>query len=174
MAITLFLPLHLQLIFLFLVSSASSSNFTSIDCGASGSYKDKSGIEWETDKAYIVNGDSHVVENPDSVPEPLKTLRAFSSRKKNCYPIPVPTWRWTRSRAGVLLLRQLRQEEMAAILRAPVRCHQLDHGGDVPRQVGAARSHLRRVRGGDDEEGFRKFCSSALPRQQLDATVSMN
>ncbi|WOL16257.1 leucine-rich repeat receptor-like serine/threonine-protein kinase [Canna indica] len=90
MATTLFLPLLLQLIFLSLVSSASSSNFTSIDCGASGSYKDKSGIEWETDKDYIVNGDSHVVESPDSVPEPLKTLRAFSSRKKNCYPIPVP------------------------------------------------------------------------------------
>ncbi|RWW01397.1 hypothetical protein GW17_00035568, partial [Ensete ventricosum] len=61
------------------------ANFTSIDCGASDSYKDENGIAWETDESYISNGENRVVQNPDSVPEPMRTLRAFSSRKKNCY-----------------------------------------------------------------------------------------
>ncbi|CAL9782883.1 unnamed protein product [Musa acuminata subsp. burmannicoides] len=78
------------LILLLLALSASASNFTSIDCGASGSYKDENGIAWETDESYVSNGENRVVQNPDSVPEPMRTLRVFSSRKKNCYPVSVP------------------------------------------------------------------------------------
>ncbi|XP_065030687.1 putative leucine-rich repeat receptor-like serine/threonine-protein kinase At2g19230 [Musa acuminata AAA Group] len=78
------------LLLLLLALSASASNFTSIDCGASGSYKDENGIAWETDESYVSNGENRVVQNPDSVPEPMRTLRVFSSRKKNCYPVSVP------------------------------------------------------------------------------------
>ncbi|XP_009384896.2 putative leucine-rich repeat receptor-like serine/threonine-protein kinase At2g19230 [Musa acuminata AAA Group] len=80
----------LLLLLLLLALSASASNFTSIDCGASGSYKDENGIAWETDESYVSNGENRVVQNPDSVPEPMRTLRVFSSRKKNCYPVSVP------------------------------------------------------------------------------------
>ncbi|RWW78903.1 hypothetical protein BHE74_00012846 [Ensete ventricosum] len=71
-------------------SIKASQDFTSIDCGASDSYKDENGTAWETDESYISNGENRVVQNPDSVPEPMRTLRVFSSRKKNCYPVSVP------------------------------------------------------------------------------------
>ena len=61
----------------------------SIDCGASNPYTDKNGIKWETDESYTTNGENHAVKTADSAPEPLKTLRVFSSRKKNCYSVAI-------------------------------------------------------------------------------------
>ncbi|RZR90635.1 hypothetical protein BHM03_00018540 [Ensete ventricosum] len=56
----------------------------------SDSYTDTDGIRWESDTAYISNGESRTVQITESLATPLTTLRVFSSRKKNCYPILLP------------------------------------------------------------------------------------
>ncbi|XP_057953788.1 probable LRR receptor-like serine/threonine-protein kinase At1g05700 [Malania oleifera] len=62
--------------------------FVSIDCGATGSYTDENSIIWTGDDLYnIQNGESQVVQSPNSVPHVMSSLKVFSSRKKNCYSV---------------------------------------------------------------------------------------
>ncbi|CAL9056922.1 unnamed protein product, partial [Musa banksii] len=88
-----FHPCLLCLFFFFFIlflGADATSGFISIDCGASDSYTDADGIHWESDRAYISNGESRAVQSTESMATPLTTLRVFSSRKKNCYPILLP------------------------------------------------------------------------------------
>lgn len=62
--------------------------FVSIDCGSSSdSYVDHNSIKWIGDETLIQNGESHVVKDTSAVSHVLSTLRAFTTRKKNCYAI---------------------------------------------------------------------------------------
>lgn len=62
--------------------------FVSINCGASGSnYTDESSIVWRGDSDLISNGVSHTVQSNYSISPVYDTLRAFTTRKKNCYSI---------------------------------------------------------------------------------------
>lgn len=79
---------------------SSAQLFASIDCGATKSYTDENKIDWESDKPYINNGRSYTVKAPASVSESLKTLRAFTSRKKNCYSFAVQNGAPVLVRAG--------------------------------------------------------------------------
>ncbi|KAI3678400.1 hypothetical protein L6452_37690 [Arctium lappa] len=63
--------------------------FVSIDCGASGSYTDENSILWTGDGDLISNGVSHTVQSNYSISHVYDTLRAFTTRKKNCYSIEV-------------------------------------------------------------------------------------
>ncbi|MQM15960.1 hypothetical protein Taro_048913 [Colocasia esculenta] len=74
---------------LLLAVSASAQVFLSIDCGASAPYTDGDGIRWVGDGAYVSRGEAHTVRNTTAVAPELTTVRAFTSRKKNCYTIPV-------------------------------------------------------------------------------------
>lgn len=56
----------------------------SIDCGASGSYIDGNSIEWIGDASLIQNGEIQEVQHND---RPFRSLRVFSTGKKNCYSI---------------------------------------------------------------------------------------
>lgn len=60
--------------------------FVSIDCGSSSSssYTDENLIVWTGDDQYIKTGESHSVQNTTS-DHVLSTLRAFTTRNKNCY-----------------------------------------------------------------------------------------
>lgn len=60
-----------------------------IDCGTSGSYIDDDNFVWTGDDDYIVNGEPHTVQNTNKFIPEINTLRAFTTRKKNCYSIPV-------------------------------------------------------------------------------------
>ncbi|CAL9123448.1 unnamed protein product [Musa textilis] len=84
------LCLFFFIFFLLFLGADATSGFISIDCGASDSYTDANGIRWESDRAYISNGESRAVQSTESMATPLTTLRVFSSRKKNCYPILLP------------------------------------------------------------------------------------
>lgn len=62
----------------------------SIDCGASGSYTDENLIVWMGDDDLIQNGEAKVVQSGNAATDHvMSTLRVFSTRKKNCYTIPV-------------------------------------------------------------------------------------
>lgn len=63
--------------------------FVSIDCGASGSYKDENSIAWIGDDDLIQNGESKVVQSGNALSDDhvMSSLRVFSTRKKNCYTI---------------------------------------------------------------------------------------
>ncbi|XP_058109882.1 probable LRR receptor-like serine/threonine-protein kinase At1g05700 isoform X1 [Magnolia sinica] len=78
------LPLLLLLVPLIALSE-SASVFLSINCGASDSFNDSHSIEWVGDERYISTGESRVVQNIDYVLG--RTLRVFSTGKKNCYSI---------------------------------------------------------------------------------------
>ncbi|KAI3678401.1 hypothetical protein L6452_37691 [Arctium lappa] len=86
MAIRLWLLIHLLLIILSTIS-VSGNVFVSIDCGASGSYTDENSIVWTGDGDLISNGVSHTVQSNYSISRVYDTLRAFTTRKKNCYSI---------------------------------------------------------------------------------------
>lgn len=60
-----------------------------IDCGTSGTYVTENFVVWTGDDIYIVNGESHTVQNTNLVLPEINTLRAFTTRKKNCYTIQV-------------------------------------------------------------------------------------
>lgn len=71
----------------------------SIDCGSSSdSYVDENKIKWIGDETLIKNGESHVVKDTSAVSQVLSTLRAFTTRKKNCYAIEA-------EKGGQVLLR---------------------------------------------------------------------
>lgn len=61
----------------------------SINCGASDPITDLNLITWTPDDTLISNGDARVVQSSNSVSPVMDTLRVFTSRKKNCYSIPV-------------------------------------------------------------------------------------
>lgn len=61
--------------------------FVSIDCGTSDSYTDDNLITWTGDDDNMQNGESHVVQTAYSVSPVMDTLRAFTTRSKNCYAI---------------------------------------------------------------------------------------
>ncbi|KAK2643197.1 hypothetical protein Ddye_024960 [Dipteronia dyeriana] len=84
----------LVLIFLalFVLSSASTDVFESIDCGGSGFYTDENMIVWRGDDEFMQNnGETKVVISGSAVYDHvMSTLRVFSStRKKNCYSMDV-------------------------------------------------------------------------------------
>uniref|UniRef100_A0A1D1ZDR1 Putative LRR receptor-like serine/threonine-protein kinase At1g05700 n=1 Tax=Anthurium amnicola TaxID=1678845 RepID=A0A1D1ZDR1_9ARAE len=85
--------LHL-LLPLLLAVSASAQELLSIDCGASENYTNANGIGWVVDGPFVQRGEAHSVENTSGVPREFATLRAFTSRKKNCYTIPVNPGGW--------------------------------------------------------------------------------
>ncbi|KAI3940675.1 hypothetical protein MKW98_029994 [Papaver atlanticum] len=81
--------------FLLLAPAASAKVFLSIDCG-SLSLKprtDNNSIVWVGDGPYIQTGEIHKVNVPEVIPgfdsDALNTLRAFPTRKKNCYSIDI-------------------------------------------------------------------------------------
>ncbi|KAL3620637.1 hypothetical protein CASFOL_035549 [Castilleja foliolosa] len=67
--------------------SASADVFRSIDCGSTNSYKDENLIDWTGDNDYIHTGESHSVGPNNSISRVMDTLRAFTTRTKNCYNI---------------------------------------------------------------------------------------
>nr|XP_043637049.1 putative leucine-rich repeat receptor-like protein kinase At2g19210 [Erigeron canadensis] len=94
---------HLWLLFQLLALctiSVSGKVFVSIDCGASGSFKDENSIEWKGDSDLISNGVTHVVQSNYSVSQVLDTLRVFTTRKKNCYSVDVEEGEKILVRAG--------------------------------------------------------------------------
>ncbi|ESR37961.1 hypothetical protein CICLE_v10030050mg [Citrus x clementina] len=82
------------------ILSASAQVFVSIDCGASGSYKDENSIAWIGDDDLIQNGESKVVQSGNALSDDhvMSSLRVFSTRKKNCYTI-------LASKGGQVLVR---------------------------------------------------------------------
>ncbi|XP_043710968.1 probable LRR receptor-like serine/threonine-protein kinase At1g05700 [Telopea speciosissima] len=82
--------LFFLLLSLHAIAASAQSVFVSIDCGNSSNsvYTDKIGIAWSGDDLYIHTGENKVVRKPNSVSQVLRTLRVFSTRKKNCYSIP--------------------------------------------------------------------------------------
>ncbi|KVH94578.1 Malectin-like carbohydrate-binding domain-containing protein [Cynara cardunculus var. scolymus] len=86
MAIHLWFLIHLLLILLSTIS-VSSNVFVSINCGASGSYTDENSIAWTGDADLISNGVPHTVQSNYSISPLYDTLRAFTTRRKNCYSI---------------------------------------------------------------------------------------
>ncbi|KAI3983764.1 hypothetical protein MKX01_001168 [Papaver californicum] len=75
---------------------ASAEVFLSIDCGSSAlkPHTDDNTIEWVGDNPYIQSGESHkVMIDPPNVKawdsHVMSTLRAFPTRKKNCYSIDI-------------------------------------------------------------------------------------
>ncbi|PON97310.1 Cupredoxin, partial [Trema orientale] len=96
MAIT---SLSLLFLLLALTPLSQSAVFVSIDCGSSSdSYVDDNTIKWIGDKNLIQNGESHVVKDSNAVSHVMSTLRAFTTRKKNCYSIEA-------EKGGQVLLR---------------------------------------------------------------------
>lgn len=69
--------------------SVSGQLIASINCGASDPITDLNLITWTPDDTLISNGDARVVQSSNSVSPVMDTLRVFTSRKKNCYSIPV-------------------------------------------------------------------------------------
>lgn len=61
----------------------------SINCGETGVKVDSNGIIWSPDANLVSNGVAHVVQSSNSISAIMDTLRVFTSRKKNCYSIPV-------------------------------------------------------------------------------------
>ncbi|RZC47789.1 hypothetical protein C5167_040730 [Papaver somniferum] len=80
---------------LLLAPAVSAKVFLSIDCGSSSlkPRTDNNTIEWVGDGPYIQTGEIHKVNVPAIVPgfdsDALNTLRAFPTRKKNCYSIDI-------------------------------------------------------------------------------------
>ncbi|XP_043710863.1 probable LRR receptor-like serine/threonine-protein kinase At1g05700 [Telopea speciosissima] len=74
------------------IAASAQSVYVSIDCGSSSSsaYKDDIGITWTGDGTYINTGENKVVQTTtNSISKVMSTLRVFSTRKKNCYSIPI-------------------------------------------------------------------------------------
>ncbi|KAH6814094.1 hypothetical protein C2S51_023112 [Perilla frutescens var. frutescens] len=69
------------------IFSVSADVFVSIDCGSSDSYTDENLIVWSGDDNLILNGESYTVQTSNSISPVIDTLRAFTTRKKNCYSI---------------------------------------------------------------------------------------
>ncbi|KAL8501624.1 hypothetical protein ACS0TY_020947 [Phlomoides rotata] len=69
---------------LFITLVSSDDNFVSIDCGSSDAYKDDNSIDWSGDDDYVQNGESYTVQT-ESISPVMDTLRAFTTRNKNCY-----------------------------------------------------------------------------------------
>ncbi|XP_057781676.1 probable LRR receptor-like serine/threonine-protein kinase At5g59680 [Salvia miltiorrhiza] len=65
----------------------SADVFLSIDCGASTSYKDESGIVWTGDSLYAANGESRSVASSNSFSRVMDTMRVFTTGRRNCYNI---------------------------------------------------------------------------------------
>lgn len=62
--------------------------FLNIDCGSSKSFTGPDKLKWIGDDSLIKSGESHqVVEISTSAPQEMSTLRAFTTRNKNCYSI---------------------------------------------------------------------------------------
>eukprot|EP01018_Ginkgo_biloba_P026560 Gb_17959 [translate_table: standard] len=59
--------------------------FISIDCGATESSTDERGIQWIPDNEYILTGETADVPEYINIDTPLRTLRFFGERDKNCY-----------------------------------------------------------------------------------------
>ncbi|KAI3945402.1 hypothetical protein MKX01_017247 [Papaver californicum] len=98
------LPLNLLLLLVFahvscflVLVPVSAKVFLSIDCGSSSlkPRTDVNSIVWVGDSPYIQTGEIHTVNTPIAIPAfdsiALNTLRAFPTRKKNCYSIDVDT-----------------------------------------------------------------------------------
>ncbi|PWA47559.1 Malectin-like carbohydrate-binding domain-containing protein [Artemisia annua] len=80
------MPVLFLALFIF---SASGQFIASINCGASDVVHDLNLITWTPDNTLISNGDARKVPSINSLSTVLDTLRVFTSRKKNCYSIPV-------------------------------------------------------------------------------------
>ncbi|GJR61974.1 probable LRR receptor-like serine/threonine-protein kinase, partial [Tanacetum coccineum] len=74
--------------------------FVSIDCGASGSFTDENTIVWKGDSDLISNGVTHAVQLNYTVSRVMDTMRAFTTRKKNCYSIEATQGEKVLVRAG--------------------------------------------------------------------------
>ncbi|KAI3806360.1 hypothetical protein L1987_22260 [Smallanthus sonchifolius] len=82
------------------IMSVSGKVFVSIDCGAWGSFTDENTIVWKGDGDLISSGVTHVVQPNYSVSRVFDTLRAFTTRRKNCYSIEVEEGEKVLVRAG--------------------------------------------------------------------------
>nr|GEV67261.1 malectin-like carbohydrate-binding domain-containing protein [Tanacetum cinerariifolium] len=71
------------------IFSVSGQLIASINCGASDPITDSNLITWTPDDTLVSNGDARVVQSSNLVPSVMDTLRVFTSRKKNCYSVPV-------------------------------------------------------------------------------------
>ncbi|PWA74728.1 malectin-like carbohydrate-binding domain-containing protein [Artemisia annua] len=80
--------------------SVSGEVFVSIDCGASGSFTDENTIVWKGDSDLISYGVTHAVQSNYTVSRVMDTLRAFTTRKKNCYSIEATQGEKVLVRAG--------------------------------------------------------------------------
>ncbi|MCL7037168.1 hypothetical protein MKW94_028945 [Papaver nudicaule] len=97
------LPLSLLLLLAFVHFSCflvlvpvSAKVFLSIDCGSSSlkSLTDDNSIEWVGDDPYVQTGEAHTVNVAPNVAgtwdsRVMSTLRAFPTRKRNCYSIDI-------------------------------------------------------------------------------------
>ncbi|MCL7039300.1 hypothetical protein MKW94_002225, partial [Papaver nudicaule] len=112
------LPLNLLLLIVFahfswfiLLVPVSAKVFLSIDCGSSAlkPYSDENSIEWVGDDPYVQTGETHKVNVAPNVTgwdtRAMSTLRAFPTRKKNCYSIDIDTKAEDTSTAERVLVR---------------------------------------------------------------------
>nr|XP_043620153.1 putative leucine-rich repeat receptor-like serine/threonine-protein kinase At2g19230 [Erigeron canadensis] len=61
----------------------------SINCGETDTLVDTNGIIWTPDTNLISNGVARVVQSSNQITPIVDTLRVFTSRRKNCYSVPV-------------------------------------------------------------------------------------
>ncbi|KAI3997398.1 hypothetical protein MKX01_017768 [Papaver californicum] len=112
------LPLNLLLLLVFALFSCflvlvpvSAKVFLSIDCGSSSlkPHTDNNSIVWVGDGPYIRTGEVHKVNAPTDISgfdsNVMSTLRAFPTRKKNCYSIDIDNKSEDNTTVGRVLVR---------------------------------------------------------------------